>query len=98
MELGNILSILREHEKELRERFRVKKISVFGSCSRGEQSNLSDVDILVEFYEPLGLEFVDFIYYLESILGAKVDVITKEAAKSKPILWESIKEDLVEVW
>ena len=51
MELGNILSILRKHEKELRERFRVKKISVFGSCSRGEQSNLSDVDILIEFYK-----------------------------------------------
>ncbi len=43
------------HKAELRERFKVKNIGVFGSYVRGEQKGSSDVDVLVEFDDPIGL-------------------------------------------
>ena len=56
---------LLQHKIELTEKFRVKTIGVFGSYVRGEQKKSSDVDILVEFEEPVGLfEFMKLENYL----------------------------------
>ncbi|WP_423792285.1 nucleotidyltransferase family protein [Methanocaldococcus indicus] len=78
--LSEIKEILRKHKNELKERYKVKSIAIFGSYARGEQKETSDIDILVEFYEtPDLIEFVDLKYYLEDILGLKVDLVTKNA-------------------
>lgn len=74
--LGEIKNILTEHEEKLREKYKVKEIGIFGSYIRDEQKKRSDVDILVEYYEPVGWEFIDLGYYLEDILGIKVDLVT----------------------
>lgn len=55
------------------------------------------MDILVELERPIGWEIVDLNDYLESLLGVKVDLITKNAAMSRNRFWEQIKEDLVYV-
>ena len=47
--------ILLLHKDDLKEKFKVKTIGVFGSYVRGEQKKKSDVDVLVEFEEPVGL-------------------------------------------
>ncbi|WP_297487770.1 nucleotidyltransferase family protein [Thermococcus sp.] len=95
--LEEIEAILRKHKEELRERFGVSSIAIFGSYARGEETELSDVDILVEFERPIGWEIVDLRDYLEELLGLPVDVITKNAAMSRKGLWEHIREDLVYV-
>ena len=95
--LNDIEAILRNHKEELRERFGVRSIAIFGSYTRGEETELSDVDILVEFERPIGWEIVDLRDYLEELLGLPVDLITKNAAMSRKGLWEHIKEDLVYV-
>ncbi|QDA32428.1 nucleotidyltransferase family protein [Thermococcus indicus] len=95
--LREIEAILKEHKEELRRRFGVSSIAIFGSYARGEETELSDVDILVEFERPIGWEIVDLRDYLESLLGIEVDLITKNAAMSRNRLWEHIKEDLVYV-
>ncbi len=95
--LEEIEAILRKHKEELRERFGVRSIAIFGSYARGEETDLSDVDILVEFERPIGWEIVDLRDYLEELLGVPVDVITKNAAMSRKGLWEHIREDLVYV-
>ncbi len=95
--LEEIEAILRKHKGELRERFGVSSIAIFGSYVRGEETELSDVDILVEFERPIGWEIVDLRDYLEELLGLPVDLITKNAAMSRRGLWEHIKEDLVYV-
>jgi len=95
--LEDIEIILRRHKEELRERFGVSSIAIFGSYARGEESELSDVDVLVEFERPIGWEIVDLRDYLEELLGVPVDVITKNAAMSRKGLWEHIREDLVYV-
>ncbi|MCR4315145.1 MAG: nucleotidyltransferase family protein [Planctomycetes bacterium] len=74
--------------------FSVKSIGIFGSYSRGEAREDSDVDILVEFSETPGLfKFIELEEYLEEILGVKVDLVTKNALRprmAKKILDEVI--------
>jgi predicted nucleotidyltransferase len=92
-----IRHILHLHLPELRERFGVQEIALFGSCARGDQAVLSDVDLLVTLGRPLGWESIDLHEYLEALPGAQVDLLTREAVMQKPLLWQSIREDLVRV-
>ena len=74
--LGEILSILARHKPELRGRFGVRELAIFGSYARGEATPVSDVDILVALERPLGWEIVDLRDYLEALLGLPVDLLT----------------------
>jgi len=62
---------LKRFKPFLREKFKVKEIGIFGSYVRGEEAEESDVDILVEFYEPIGWEFIDF---KEPLIGDELPV------------------------
>ena len=95
--LEEIKRILREHKPVLANRFHVKEINLFGSYVRGEETSGSDIDILIEFEKPIGLEIVDLKDYLEQILGIKVDVVSKKAVIRKPRLWKYIREELISV-
>ncbi len=95
--LKEIRKILAEHKGELKKKYTVKQISIFGSFVRDEQKKTSDIDILVEFEKPIGLKFFGLADHLEEILGVKVDLFTPNALKQKPILWQSVKEDLIYV-
>ena len=90
-----IRAILSRHRDELRARFGVRRIGIFGSYARGEQTPLSDVDILVELERPIGWEIVDLHRYLEELLSVKVDLVTAGALRRKPLLWQSIQEDVI---
>jgi predicted nucleotidyltransferase len=79
--LEEIKQIISNKKPILAESYKVKDIGIFGSYTRGEQEELSDIDILVEFSEPVGWEFVDLLEYLEDILGLKVDLVTPNALK-----------------
>ena len=80
----------------LKENFKVKSISVFGSYLRGEQNEESDIDILVEFYETIDLfKFVELEYFLSDILGRKVDLVMKDTLK--PRIKDRILEEAVVV-
>ncbi len=78
-----IENILKNHKEILASRFHLKDMGVFGSFARGEETPASDVDILVEFSEPVGWEFVELKEYLEEILGRTVDLVTKNALKKQ---------------
>ena len=80
----------------LAEKYKVKEIGIFGSLVRGEQGESSDIDILVEFSEPIGLfAFIDLEDYLSEILAAKVDLVSKKALK--PHIGKNILRELVTV-
>ena len=93
--LDEILGLLSGCKGELRRRFGVRRIGIFGSRARGDERSPSDVDIMVEFERAIGWEIVDLHDYLEGLLGVKVDLVTAGALKRKPLLWESIKKDLI---
>jgi len=67
----------------LSERYSVERIGYFGSYSRNEQTNKSDLDILVEFRKPIGWDFFDLQDFLESELKIKVDLVSIRALKEQ---------------
>lgn len=81
-----IKQILTEHKEELKEKYGVKEIGIFGSYVRKEQKKISDVDILVEFEEDADiglLKFVNMENYLSGLLGVKVDLVEKSGLKPR---------------
>ena len=81
--IQELKAILAGHKKEMKEKYKVRAMGIFGSYVRGEQKKRSDVDILVDFYAPVGWEFVDLEEYLEKILETKVDLVTPRALRKQ---------------
>jgi predicted nucleotidyltransferase len=96
-ERERLLRRLRAHKAELQRQYGLKRLALFGSWARGEQSRTSDVDIMVEFEGRIGWEIVDLHEELERLLGRRVDLLTKNALLSKPRLWHIVEKDLVDV-
>jgi|SRR3989304_3522113 len=71
-----IVKVLQENHPYLAAEFGVSKIGLFGSYAKGQAADASDIDLIVEFERPIGFRFVDFVDYLENLLGRKVDVLT----------------------
>ncbi len=95
-DVQEIKRILLQHKDELQRKFKVKTIGVFGSYVRGEQKKGSDVDVLVEFEEPVGLfEFMDLEAYLTGLLDVKVDLVSKKALK--PHIGKRILEEVINI-
>ncbi|MCS7301721.1 MAG: nucleotidyltransferase family protein [Fimbriimonadales bacterium] len=95
--LQDIQAILRQHMDELRERYGVKSLRIFGSYARGEQTPESDVDILVELEKPIGLRYFELWDYLEALLGVRVDLLTPNALRRKPRLQQQVQQELIHV-
>lgn len=91
----NALRILKERDDEIRSKFHVSSIGVFGSFARGDGREESDVDVLVEFEEGFKTfdNFMDLKYYLEEIFSRNVDLVTVNALK--PQLKDSILQDVI---
>ena len=92
-----IRRILRAHQPELKKRYNVEEIALFGSYARGEQTDASDLDILVTLNAPLGWEYVDLCDHLADLLQTKVEVLTRGAIDRKPFLRLLIEKDLIRV-
>ena len=94
--LQQISQTVQQHSKILRKNYHVKQLGVFGSVARGGQTNVSDIDMLVDLIEPVGLfQFIDLENYLSQLLGKKVDLVTKAALK--PAIKDDILKDIVYV-
>ncbi len=95
--LEQILRILSEHRRELEERFKIKEIAVFGSYTRGEQEEQSDLDLLIEFEEGFKTfdNYMDSKFYLEDLLNTNIDLVLKSALKER--LKEAIIKEAVNV-
>ena len=90
--LGQIEKTLASHKAEFRDRFRVRNFAVFGSYARNEPQPDSDLDLLVEFDAPVGIEFIDLGNYLERILNLCVDLVSRNGIK--PQYFRQIKDEL----
>ena len=93
--IEEIKEIINQHRLELEEKFKVKRLAIFGSYARGDNTEESDLDIMVEFKEPVGLLFILLADYLEEILKVKVDLVTPDAIK--PNRRKYIIEELIYV-
>jgi predicted nucleotidyltransferase len=94
MDTKELLSKLRELKPTILADYKAKDIGLFGSFVRGDQSENSDIDVLVEFEEGANLfDLVGLGQYLEEALQHKVDVVPKSAIR--PELRESILQEVV---
>jgi len=93
--LEYIISDLSSMKEELAKTFGVSALGLFGSITREDFTDKSDIDILVDFSRPIGMEFFTLADVLESRLKRKVDLITRDGIK--PRYFEAIKDDLIYV-
>jgi uncharacterized protein len=95
MDRKKIIDILRDAEPELKKRG-VNTLAVFGSIARGDYSEHSDLDILVDFSQPIGLfDFIRLKNYLEEITDCRVDLVTPDALR--PEMKDTILREAVNV-
>jgi len=87
---------LAEYKEEIKEKYKVKEIGVFGSYVKGKQQETSDIDILVEFEEGARLSLLDIAgleIELSDLLGVKVDLV--ERRNLKPHIGQHILKEVV---
>lgn len=83
--LDYFVKLLKTHIPELREKYAVQSLGIFGSYLRNEQGQDSDLDILVELDNP-SLSLVGYIgleNHLSDILGVRVDLVEKDTLKPR---------------
>ena len=99
MNRNDILATLKDSSGFLSSEFSVNKIAIFGSAAKEMMHLKSDVDIYVEFRSPIGFRFNRLVQYLESLLGHKVDVLTKEGVNNIRVtkIAEDIKQSMIYV-
>lgn len=98
MNVEEIKEMLARHMEELKGRFKVKEIGIFGSYVKGEQKEGSDLDILVEFEENARLSLLDVVgleIELSDLLGVKVDLVEKR--NLKPYIGKRILNEVIYV-
>jgi len=78
------LRLLRDHMPTLTSEYGVRSMALFGSMSRGEAREDSDIDILVSFDGPAtSARYFGMQFYLEDLLGHPVDLVTDKALRSE---------------
>ena len=90
--LADILSVLRRERARLFAKYGLKSMAVFGSATREDFTSESDVDIMVEFDRPIGMDFFDLEQDLARIVSRKVDLVMRTAVT--PHYMEFIQKDL----
>ena len=83
--ISTIVKMIRLHDPDLRGKFKITEIGVFGSYARGEQGEDSDIDMLVEFekgYKTFD-NYMELKFFLEEILTSKIDLVIKTAIRDE---------------
>ncbi len=96
MNNNEVLDTLCAHFQEIQQRFAVASLAVFGSASRGELRDESDVDVLVHFNSPATFDsYFALKFHLEDLLGREVDLATDKMIKLR--LRRRIENELIYV-
>jgi uncharacterized protein len=82
-ELNTIRNTLALLKPELERKYFVNSIGLFGSIVRDDFTSKSDIDIIVDFSKPIGIEFVDLADYIEAKLRKKIDLVSRNGVKEK---------------
>ena len=82
--IDDIMSQLRALQPDIRKRYRIRDLGVFGSYVRGEQREDSDLDVLVDFDEGTTLlDYVGLQMELSEVLGLRVELANKKTLKPR---------------
>ncbi len=79
--IHEIRTALNNHRNHLFQAYPIRSMAILGSYSREENTADSDLDILVEFNDKIGIRFVDLADEIEKIVGLKVDLVSRNGIK-----------------
>lgn len=89
-----IIEQLKKIKPTLFKKYGVTELALFGSYSRNEENEKSDIDILINYAAPMGMQFFDVVYELEDVFKEKkVQVVSRKGIK--PNYFDRIKPDLI---
>jgi predicted nucleotidyltransferase len=96
MKKDTLLDILQANRVQIKS-FGISLFGIFGSFARNEQTDSSDVDVIIEFEKGKKSykKFIGLVYYLEDLLKRKVDMLTFQSIS--PILKEQIEKEVTYV-
>lgn len=94
-DLDTIKQILTQLKPELTDKYHVSSIGLFGSVVRDDFSPSSDIDIIVDFSQPIGIEFIDLADFIEKKLNKTVDLVSKNGVKQK--YYRTIESEIIYV-
>lgn len=94
--LDEIKATLREVLPELRRRYPIASVGIFGSWVRGESSKDSDLDLLVTFDGPIGWEIVTLEDELAERLGLPVELVLEQSLR--PHIGAAVRREVQRVW
>ncbi len=95
LSLESILATLRMHKEEIQKEFPVRRLALFGSLARQEETLESDVDILVDVDPSIGLKLMTLADRLQEILHCKVDLVSRRGVK--PSLLKVIEKESIDI-
>ena len=90
------IELIAAHAEELRTKFGITSMRLFGSVARGEHHEGSDVDIYVTM-PPKFFVFVEAAQYLEQLLGCHVDLISNHK-NLRPFFKQQIEKDGINIF
>jgi predicted nucleotidyltransferase len=92
MQKERVLKIIKQEKPFLEKKYHISDIGLFGSVSRGEEKEESDVDVLVDFGEntPSLFGLIKLKHYLEDKFDRKVDLV------HKPMLKKTIRDQVLD--
>ena len=93
--LSTIQNKLRQAKLPLSKKYHINSIGLFGSIVRTDFTPESDIDIVVDFSQPIGIEFIDLANELEKLLDRKVDLVSK--AGIRPQYYRAIEPEILYV-
>ncbi len=97
--LDEIIEKLKSQYPYLSSEFGIKRIGVFGSVVKQSEREESDIDLIVEFDRPIGLQFMSLAEYMEKLFGRKVVILTKDGIRNIRVkrIATDIEKDIIYV-
>lgn len=93
--LQEVKHILTINKQKLFEKYPIQSLAIFGSFAQNTEKAESDLDLVVDFKERIGVKFIDLADELEDLLNIKVDLVSRKGIKDK--YFKAIESDLIYV-
>jgi uncharacterized protein len=90
-----IVNILKDQKVSLEKKYPISELALFGSYARGDNNEHSDIDILVDFNDRIGIEFISLAHELEDVFHMKVDLVSRKGIK--PNYLPFVEKNLIHV-
>lgn len=94
-QFSTIRNTLKQLKPELIEKYHISTLGLFGSIVRDDFNASSDVDIIVDFTQPIGIEFIELADLIERKIKKSVDLVSKKGIKQK--YYKEIESEIIYV-